>query len=126
MSKQNDFDDRRSASRIAVPLAKPVYIQRTVDGLELSLLVENLSESGAMLICPELSDPFQIGEDFGECILVLPGIGRASVKTVIRWAMWPKVGIEFDRISKRSRQQIVQFLNSVRKLSQNQNTILVP
>jgi c-di-GMP-binding flagellar brake protein YcgR len=125
MSRHNDSNDRRSAPRVAVPLDKPVYIQRNVDGLELSLLVENLSESGAMLICPELNEPFQTGEDFGDCILVLPGIGHASVKAVIRWAMWPKVGVEFDRISKRSRQQIIQFLNSVGKLSQNQNTITV-
>ena len=125
MSRQSDINDRRSASRVAVPLAKPVYIQRSVDGLELSLLVENLSETGAMLICPELNEPFQIGDDFGECTLVLPGIGHAPVKAVIRWAMWPKVGVEFDGISKRSRQQIAQFLNSVSKLSQNQNTIPV-
>src|SRR6476659_8501092 len=91
MGRHNGSNDRRSVPRVTVPSDSPVYIQRNVDGIDLSLLVENLSESGAMLICPELNEPFQRGEDFGDCMLVLPGVGHAAIKTVILWAMWPKV-----------------------------------
>lgn len=110
---------------MVVPLDSPVYIQRNVDGIDLSLLVENLNASGAMLICPELNDPFQPGEDFGDCILVLPGIGHAAIKAVILWAMWPKVGVQFTKLSKQARQQIDQFLNSVSQLPQNQDALTV-
>jgi c-di-GMP-binding flagellar brake protein YcgR len=119
MSTQNRSDDRRSAPR--VPLDQAVYIQRNFEGLELSLLVENLSAAGAMLICPELHERFHAGQDFGECVLVLPGVGHVAVKLEIRWAMWPKVGVEFTNVSKQSRQQIHQFLNAVAKLSQKQS-----
>jgi c-di-GMP-binding flagellar brake protein YcgR len=122
MSTHKGSHDRRSAPRVAV--SQPVYIQRNVDGLELSLLVENLSAAGAQLICPELSEPFQSGQDFGDCVLVLPGVGHVPVKLAVRWAMWPKVGVEFTKISKQARQQINQFLNSVAKLSLNQSIIV--
>ena len=119
MSRHGGSDDRRTAPR--VPLGQTVYIQRNVEGLELSLPVENLSLAGAMLLCPELNEPFYPGQDFGDCVLVLPGVGHVDVRLEIRWAKWPKVGVEFTKISKQARQQILQFLNSAAKLSLKQN-----
>ncbi len=89
------------------------------------MLVENLSLVGAMLICPDLNQPFKSGHDFGDCELVLPGVGRVSVRPVIRWAMWPKIGVEFNRLSKQTRQGILQFINSVSKLSLSQRIVII-
>ena len=107
-------DERRSIERVAISSQKPVYIQTTLDGTEVGLFVEDLSVGGAGLICPEDTDALNAGNRLPDCILVLPNVGRIPLQAIIRWRLWPKVGLQFDSISDDAREQIARFLQQNR------------
>jgi c-di-GMP-binding flagellar brake protein YcgR len=109
-------DDRRSIERITIRADRPVYLQVGQDQAALSLLLENISMGGATLICPEESDAFREGKPLAGALLLSDG-GRISIQAVVRWRIWPKVGIQFDRLSDEANQQISQILQENRSRS---------
>ena len=112
MKHHTNGDDRRSVERVAMRTDKPVYIEANVDGSDVAMLVENLSTGGATVIYPEDSESLQPGKYLQESAINLGDSGRFSVTAVIRWRIWPKLGIQFDRISDNARSQIERFLGS--------------
>ena len=110
MQKSSNGDERRSLERVSLRPEKPVHIEGNVDGTDVALLVENLSADGATMICPEDLNSISPGNFLEDCILNLPDIGRIPVTLIIRWRIWPKVGVQFGHMSDDAKNQIVQFL----------------
>jgi c-di-GMP-binding flagellar brake protein YcgR len=109
--------DRRSAERVPVPAGNPIYIQTVLDGTEIGLLVENLSSGGATLICPDMAELLSDGEYLPESTLVLPDIRHIPVQPVVRWRMWPRVGVQFESLSSETQKQISQFLEGIKPVN---------
>ncbi|HYR83197.1 MAG TPA: PilZ domain-containing protein [Terriglobia bacterium] len=107
-------DERRSDERTTVSSRKPAYIQTQLNGADVGLFVEDLSVKGAGLICPEDTDALNAGNRLEDCTLVLPKVGRIPVQAVVRWRLWPKVGLEFDPLSEEARRQISRFVEENR------------
>lgn len=91
-----------------------MYIQTEMNGAEVGLFVEDLSLGGAGLICPEDTDALSAGKRLADCTLVLPNVARIPLQAIVRWRLWPKVGVQFDPLSDDARQQISQFLQENR------------
>jgi len=91
---------------------KPVYLEINLDGNSVAVLVENLSCDGASLIYPEDSASFEKGTELEECTLSLAGKGDIRVTPIVRWRVWPKLGVQFYNIAEDSRSQIARFLQS--------------
>jgi c-di-GMP-binding flagellar brake protein YcgR len=106
--------DRRLAQRVALTSSRPAYIQTWWNGAEAALLVENLSAGGATLICPERAELVGEGEQLPDSILVLPLGPRISVRPIVRWHIWPRIGVQFESIEEDSQQQITKFLRRVK------------
>src|SRR6266480_3668929 len=99
---------RRSSERVAMPLAEiPVYFETVFDGVEVSLLVENLSAGGGLLMCPDICESLEINQCLRNGVLVLPG-GNPRLDAIVRWQLWPRVGVQFDNISQHAAAQISQ------------------
>jgi hypothetical protein len=81
-----------------------------MDGAQVVLVVENLSADGAALICPEEANDLRAGKRLAACSLVLPGGDRAEVDAVIRWRIWPKLGIQFVGADDDLRGRISRFI----------------
>jgi len=105
-------DRRRSSERVPMRADRPVYLEINLDGNSVAVLVENLSCDGASLIYPEDSPSLQQGSHLTECTLNLAGTGDVKVTPIVRWRVWPKVGVQFDKIGGDSRNQIARFLES--------------
>jgi hypothetical protein len=91
----------------------PVYLDMTFDWAELSMLVENLSSGGALLMCPDVCESLETGQCLQEGVLVSPR-GLTVINVIVRWKLWPRVGVEFDRISSTAAAQIANLLESAR------------
>jgi len=91
---------------------RPVYLEINLDGNSVAVLVENLSCDGASLIYPEDSPSLQQGSQLKECTLNLSGTGNIQVTPIVRWRVWPKLGVQFEMIGEDSRNQIARFLQS--------------
>ena len=104
--------ERRSSTRIAMSSEKPVYLQVELNNTTLGLFVEDLSVGGACLICPEENEAVSAGKHLVLCTLILPDVGRVALKAVVRWRVWPKLGVRFEELSENARQQIAQFLQA--------------
>src|SRR5262245_50625012 len=90
--------NRRSSTRIMMQPGQEVYVQATLnDGTEISLLVENLSAGGALLMCPGMF--LHPDKRLDDCLLVLPDFGDVRLNLVVRWQVWPRVGVQFDHLS---------------------------
>ena len=112
MKENAKGDERRSSERVPMRAEKPVYLELNLDGSNVALLVENLSSEGASLIYPEDSPSLQPGSSFKGCRLNLAGTGDVQVTSIVRWRMWPKLGVQFEKIGEDARNQIAQFLQN--------------
>jgi c-di-GMP-binding flagellar brake protein YcgR len=112
MKEETKRDQRRRGDRVAMRADRPVFIEVNVDGNNVGVLVENLSCDGASLIYPEESPSIQPGSYLKECTLNLGAAGSIKVTPIVRWRVWPKLGVQFDKIGESSRNQIARFLQS--------------
>jgi hypothetical protein len=110
---KSPYSDRRSGPRIPISTDTPVYLETVFDGADVTLLVENLSTGGALLMCPEICESLQPGECLPDGVMTLPG-GTAGVNVVVRWTFWPRAGVQFEGISTEAAEQIAEFLESLR------------
>lgn len=110
MKHHGNGDDRRSLERVPVAATPPVYLETNLEGNDVAMVVENLSTGGATVIYPEDSAALQPGNRLEESALNLPGIGRVAVSPIVRWRLWPKVGIQFAWLDDSAKEQIAQFL----------------
>ena len=104
--------ERRTGERAPMSADRPVYLEINLDGNKVPVLVENLSCAGASLIYPEDSPSLQPGSYLKECTLSLAGAGDVKVAPIVRWRVWPKLGVQFDKIGEDLRNQIARFLQS--------------
>ena len=88
---------------------RPVHLEANLDGSDVAMLVENLSTGGATVIYPEDSDSLKPGSQLQDCALDLPNVGRVPVNAVVRWRIWPKIGVQF-RLNSDAQNQIERFL----------------
>ena len=93
---------------------KPVYAQLLFEGAELNIFVENLSTGGALLLCPDICESLQVGRRLADGMLVLPDTEKALVDVIVRWKLWPRVGVQFDGISPQTTAQLSLFLESLK------------
>jgi hypothetical protein len=112
MKEETKRDQRRRGDRVPMRADRPVFIEVNVDGNNVGVLVENLSCDGASLIYPEESPSIQPGSYLKECTLNLGAAGNINVTPIVRWRVWPKLGVQFDKIGESSRNQIARFLQS--------------
>jgi c-di-GMP-binding flagellar brake protein YcgR len=112
MKEETKRDQRRRGDRVPMRAERPVFIEVNVDGNNVGVLVENLSCDGASLIYPEESPSIQPGSYLKECTLNLGAAGNIKVTPIVRWRVWPKLGVQFDKIGESSRSQIARFLQS--------------
>jgi hypothetical protein len=109
MKHHTNGDDRRALARISMRPEKPVHLEVSLDGEDVAMLVENMSTGGATVIYPEDSESLTPGTQLKDTSLDLPDIGRVPVTAVVRWRIWPKVGIQFYLTSDAS-DKITRFL----------------
>ena len=112
MKEETRRDLRRRSERVPTTADRPVFLEVNIDGNTVRVLVENLSCEGASLIHPEESPSIQPGNYLKECTLNLGAAGNIKVTPVVRWRVWPKLGVQFDKIGETSRNQIARFLQS--------------
>src|SRR5213075_793080 len=98
-SYQSTYLNRRSSERVALSPEQPVYFQTVFDGFEVSMLVENLSMGGALLMCPGISESLHTGSHLSDGVLVLSKADSPRVDVIVRWQLWPRVGVQFENIS---------------------------
>jgi hypothetical protein len=113
-SEQSKNSNRRSAERVPISPEKPVYAQLVFEGIKLNIFVENLSTGGALLLCPDICESLNIGRRLADGVLVLPDTEEASVDVIVRWKLWPRVGVQFDGISPETTAQLSLFLESLK------------
>jgi hypothetical protein len=93
-----------------LPSGTPVYIQARLNGHIANLLVENLSSGGATLISPDDGE-LRNGDALPFSALVLPEGPAIPVTPIVRWTMWPRIGVEFESISDEKEREIARFLD---------------
>ncbi len=74
------------------------------------MLVENLSMGGALLIAPSVCESLQPGQRFAQGVLALSPTNTPEVELIVRWQVWPRVGVQFDGLSSDAADKISQFL----------------
>jgi len=107
--------DNRASDRVVLPTEIPVYLKTVFNGAEVHLLVEDLSVGGAMLMCPDVCESLQTGQRLRGVVITLPD-SHARVDFIVRWQLWPRVGVEFDKLSPETMAKISQFLASLHVL----------
>ena len=97
--------------RVVIPANTPVFLNAIAPSAPVNLIVEDLSVRGALLLCPSIAQPPDVGHRFfGE--LVLPD-GRTFVEAEVRWRLWPKVGVQFVGVSPEAVEQISRLITSI-------------
>jgi len=114
MQMNESFLNRRSSERVALPAERPVYFTTAVDGMEVCLFVENLSMGGALLMCPDICESLRTGQRLSNGVLVLSDANSTQVNLIVRWQLWPRVGVQFDGISHDANAKISQLLRSLK------------
>jgi hypothetical protein len=111
---QESYLNRRSSERVPMPAERPVYFLTVVDGAEVCLFVENLSMGGALFMCPDICESLRTGQRLSEGVLVLSDSDTTRVNVIVRWQLWPRVGVQFDGISHDAAAKISQLLRSLK------------
>lgn len=104
--------DRRSSERIVLPADTPIYLEAIFNGAKVKLLVEDISTGGVLLMAPDICLSLNSGRVL-HGVLMFPE-GSAEVDTVVRWQLWPRVGVQFLAISRESSASISKFFESLR------------
>jgi hypothetical protein len=92
---------------------RPVYFRTILDGAEVHMLVENLSMGGASLMAPGIYEHVHPGQRLSDGVLVLSDANCASVSVIVRWKFWPRMGIQFDGLTRDAAAQISELLESL-------------
>ena len=105
-----DLSERRSSERIPLSRETPVYFRAFHDGTDAEMLVENLSMGGALLMAPGVCESLLPGQRLPNCALALSEAETVQVDVIVRWQLWPRVGVQFDGLSSDAADQISTFL----------------
>ena len=84
--------DRRSSERFVLPADTPVYLEAVFNGAKVKLLVEDISTGGVLLMAPDICLSLNSGRVL-HGVLMFPE-GSAEVDAVVRWQLWPRVGVQ--------------------------------
>lgn len=106
--------ERRSSRRIVLSPERPVYLQAVHDGKELRMVVENLSMSGALLMCPVIYGSLHKGQCIPNAELVLSGMNIQRVNVIVWWQVWPRIGVQFHDLSADVALQIPELLETLK------------
>jgi PilZ domain len=107
-----DNSNRRSSERIVLPADTPVYLETIFNGLKVKVLVEDISTGGVLLMAPDICLSLNSGRSL-QGVLIFPE-GRAKVDAIVRWQLWPRVGVQFEGISSEASASISKLLESLR------------
>ena len=111
MNSSNWFE-QPSSPRFVMSAERPVYLRTVHDGHECEMLVENVSMSGAVLMCPAIYGSLQDGQRLPDGELILSGANNLRVNAIVRWQLWPRLGVEFDNLSAEAASQISQLIET--------------
>ncbi len=100
--------------RFVMSAERPVYLRAIHDGNELQMLVENLSMGGALLMCPVIYGSLHNGQCLPDAELVLSDRNSPRVNIIVRWQLWPRIGVQFDNLSANAASQISQSLETLK------------
>jgi len=113
-----NWPERRLNDRFDISAERPIYCW-SADGCKYQMLVENLSADGALLICPAIS-----GLQNGQCLrdgeLALSDKNTVRLNVIVRWQLWPRIGVQFDNLSPEAARQISQLLE---KIAESQSVV---
>ncbi len=102
--------DRRFSERVPISTETAVYFRISRDEVEAEMLVENLSMSGALLMAPGICDSLYPGERLSDATLIFSDTDTAEVDVIVRWQVWPRVGVQFDGLTSDAADQISKLL----------------
>jgi hypothetical protein len=104
--------ERRTSERIVLPADTPVYLETFFNGAKVKLLVEDISTGGILLMAPDICLSLNSGRVL-HGVLIFPE-GSTEVDAIVRWQLWPRVGVQFLAISRESSESISKFFDSLR------------
>jgi len=105
-----DYTQQRSAFRLPVGAAQPVYLLFSIEEENIDPIVDELGAGGARFFTANHYDKFYQDQLLGPAVLVLPDIGMPAVYPVVRWMSYPTIGVEFADIEYKHREMIFQFM----------------
>jgi|SRR6266404_3450134 len=111
---ESPYLNRRSSERVPMPAERPVYFLTVVDGSEVCLFVENLSMGGALLMCPDICEALHTGQRLSDAVLVLSDADKTNLNVVVRWQLWPRIGVQFDGLSHEATAKLSQLLRALK------------
>ena len=65
-------------------------------------------------MCPDICETLRGGQRLTDVVLVLSNENTTNVNVVVRWQLWPRVGVQFDGISHDATAKISQLLRSLK------------
>jgi hypothetical protein len=104
--------DRRSSERIMLPADMAVYLETSFNDAKVKLLVEDISTGGALLMAPDICLSLHSAQRL-QGALILPD-GSAKVDVIVRWQLWPRVGVQFEGVSSKASALLSKFVESLR------------
>lgn len=107
----SNWQEQRSHPRFVTK--QPVYVRTVHEGNEFQMLIENLSLGGASLMCPSIYGLLQNGQCLRSAELVLSNGNTPRMSLIIRWQLWPRLGVEFDNLSPDAAWQISELLETL-------------
>ena len=109
----SNWQEQRSHPRFVTSAEHPVYVRTVHEGNEFQMLVENLSMGGASLMCPSTYGLLQNGQCLRSAEMFLSNGNRPRMSLIIRWQLWPRLGVEFDNVSPEDAWQISELLETL-------------
>ena len=80
------------------------------------MVVENLSMSGALLMCPVIYESLHNGQCIPNAELVLSSMNIQRVNVIVWWQIWPRIGVQFHDLSADVALQISELLDTLNKV----------
>ncbi len=100
----------RSAHRLPLGAADPVYLLFGIDGENIDPIVDELGPGGARFYTADHYHRFYLDQDLGPAVLVLPELGMPVVYPLVKWMSYPLIGVEFEGIGETDRELVFQFI----------------
>jgi hypothetical protein len=110
---KSKYSERRSTERFVMSAERPVYFRTIHDGVEVLMLVENLSMGGALLMCPGIYESLRPGQRLSDGALVLSEANCPRVDVIVRWQFWPRIGVQFDGLTRDAAGQISELIETL-------------
>ncbi len=105
-----DYSKQRSAFRLPVGAAEPVYLLFSIDGDNIDPIVDELGAGGARFFTTDHYDQFYKDQVLGPAVLVLPDVGMPVVYPVVKWMSYPTIGVAFADIDDKDRELVFRFM----------------